>query len=223
MHKLEYNFSDEDLIEEAFRHSSYVNEQIGETFRDNERLEFLGDAVLNLIVGHILMERFPDIKEGELSRMRANLVNETQLACIARMIDIGSYTKLGKGELQTNGREKNSILADTFEAVIAAVYLDGGFDAAFAVIETRLAPLLDAIDKPYANQDYKSQLQELIQVTQRQMPVYSVIYENGPDHDKTFGVQLVVRDLKTEGTGKSKKLAEQDAARKALKNLREQL
>lgn len=223
MHKLEYNFSDEDLIEEAFRHSSYVNEQIGETFRDNERLEFLGDAVLNLIVGHILMERFPDIKEGELSRMRANLVNETQLACIARMIDIGSYTKLGKGELQTNGREKNSILADTFEAVIAAVYLDGGFDAAFAVIETHLAPLLDAIDKPYANQDYKSQLQELIQVTQRQMPVYSVIYENGPDHDKTFGVQLVVRDLKTEGTGKSKKLAEQDAARKALKNLREQL
>ena len=111
MHKLEYNFSDEELIEEAFRHSSYVNEQIGETFQDNERLEFLGDAVLNLIVGHILMQRFPDIKEGELSRMRANLVNETQLAGIARMIDIGSYIKLGKGELQTNGREKNSILA----------------------------------------------------------------------------------------------------------------
>ena len=220
MHKLEYHFSDQDLIEEAFRHSSYVNEQIGENFRDNERFEFLGDAVLNLIVGHILMERFPDIKEGELSRMRANLVNETQLAGIARMIDIGSYIKLGKGELQTNGREKNSILADTFEAVIAAVYLDGGFDAAFAVINTHLAPLLDAIDTPYASQDYKSQLQELIQVTQRQMPVYSVIYENGPDHDKTFGVQLVVRDLKTEGTGKSKKLAEQDAARKALKLLR---
>ncbi len=220
MHKLEYHFSDQDLIEEAFRHSSYVNEQIGETFRDNERFEFLGDAVINLIVGHILMERFPDIKEGELSRMRANLVNETQLAGIARMIDVGPYIKLGKGELQTNGREKNSILADTFEAVIAAVYLDGGFDAAFAVIDTHLAALLDAIDTPYAKQDYKSQLQEHIQVTQRQMPVYSVIYENGPDHDKTFGVQLVVRDLKTEGTGKSKKLAEQDAARKALKFLR---
>jgi ribonuclease-3 len=220
MHKLEYHFSDQDLIEEAFRHSSYVNEQVGETFRDNERFEFLGDAVINLIVGHILMERFPDINEGELSRMRANLVNETQLAGIARMIDVGRYIKLGKGECQTNGREKNSILADTFEAVIAAVYLDGGFDAAFAVIHTHLAPLLDAIDTPYAIQDYKSQLQELIQVTQSQMPVYSVIFENGPDHDKTFGVQLVVRDLKTEGTGKSKKLAEQDAARKALESLR---
>lgn len=220
MHKLEYHFRDQNLIEEAFRHSSYVNEQAGETFRDNERFEFLGDAVINLIVGHILMERFPDIKEGELSRMRANLVNETQLAGIARMIDVGPYIKLGKGELQTNGREKNSILADTFEAVIAAVYLDGGFDAAFAVIDTHLAPLLDAIDAPFAKQDYKSRLQELIQMTQRQMPVYSVIYENGPDHDKTFGVQLVVRDLKTEGTGKSKKLAEQDAARKALKFLR---
>jgi ribonuclease-3 len=220
MHKLEYHFSDQGLIEEAFRHSSYVNEQVGETFRDNERFEFLGDAVINLIVGHILMERFPDINEGELSRMRANLVNETQLAGIARMIDVGPYIKLGKGELQTNGREKNSILADTFEAVIAAVYLDGGFDAAFAVIDTHLAALLDAIDTPYAKQDYKSQLQEHIQVTQRQIPVYSVIYENGPDHDKTFGRQLVVRDLKTEGTGKSKKLAEQDAARKALKFLR---
>ena len=146
--KLCYEFKNIDFLVESLRHSSFVNENLELDIQDNERFEFLGDAVINLIVGHILMERFPDIKEGELSRMRANLVNETQLAGIARMIDVGPYIKLGKGELQTNGREKNSILADTFEAVIAAVYLDGGFDAAFTVMDTHLAALLDAIDTP---------------------------------------------------------------------------
>ena len=136
--KLCYHFTSIDLLEEALRHSSYVNEQIDTDLRDNERLEFLGDAVLNLVIGHILMQRNPDLKEGDLSRIRANLVNEAQLARIARWVDLGSFIMLGKGEIQTQGREKNSILADTFEALLAAVYLDGGFDAAFKIIETNI-------------------------------------------------------------------------------------
>ena len=211
---------DRSLIEEAFRHSSFVNEQVGMALQDNERLEFLGDAVLNLVVGHILMKRFPDLKEGDLSRMRASLVNESQLAVIARMLDLGNYIQLGKGEEQSNGREKNSILADTFEAVIAAVYLDGGFDAAYEILETHFSPLLEAIHLPGTNYDYKSQLQELVQVSRRAMPEYRVMSESGPDHDKTFIVQLKVQEIKTEGVGKSKKLAEQDAARKALEILK---
>ncbi len=220
--KLLYEFINQNLLDEALRHSSFVNEQAIPDMRDNERLEFLGDAVLNLVIGHILMQRYPDLKEGELSRMRANLVNESQLAMIARKMNLGSYIRLGKGEIQTNGREKNSILADTFEAVIAGVYLDGGFDAAFKIIDNHFAFLLNSIMGPASNHDYKSQLQELVQVTHRMTPVYMVVQESGPDHDKTFRVELKVSELRTEGVGKSKKLAEQDAARKALEILKKE-
>jgi ribonuclease III len=218
--KLGYQFTDEALISEAFCHSSYVNEQVDSGLRDNERLEFLGDAVLNLVVGYLLMQRYPEMKEGDLSRTRANLVNESQLAEIARNIDLGAHIMLGKGELLSNGCEKNSILADTFEAVVAAVFLDGGFDAAYRIIDIHLAPILEEIHTLSSSQDFKSQLQELVQVNQQQMPDYAVIAENGPDHDKTFCVRLVVLDLITEGHGKSKKQAEQDAARNALNILR---
>ncbi len=220
MRKLHYKFLDLSLIDEAFRHSSFVNEQVGIDLQDNERLEFLGDAVLNLAVGHILMKRYPDLKEGDLSRMRASLVNESQLTLIARMMNLGDYIRLGKGEEQTNGREKSSILANTFEAVIAAVYLDGGYDAAYQIIETHFSSRLEAINLPTANYDYKSQLQEFVQVSRRAMPQYSVIGESGPDHDKIFLVQLKVQEIRTKGMGKSKKLAEQDAARKALEVLK---
>ena len=222
LRQFEYQFSDHELIEEAFRHSSYVNEQLGSHLRDNERLEFLGDAVLNLVVGHILMVRFPKLHEGDLSRMRANLVNETQLARIARTFQLGTYIQLGKGERQTDGQEKNSILANTFEAVLAAVYLDGGYQEAFRIIETHFTPLLENRQGPSGYQDYKSQLQELVQLNHQQIPSYRVIEESGPDHDKTFKVQLTASDIVTEGSGKSKKLAEQDAARKALEILKVQ-
>jgi ribonuclease III len=221
LQKLGYHFTDEALILEALRHSSYVNEQADSGLRDNERLEFLGDAVLNLVVGYLLMQRYPELKEGDLSRTRATLVNESQLAEIARTIDLGSHIMLGKGELLSNGCEKNSILADTFEAVVAAVFLDGGFDAANRIVDTHLAPLLEEIHTLSASQDFKSQLQELVQINQQQMPEYSVIAENGPDHDKTFSVRLMVLDLVTEGRGKSKKQAEQDAAKNALDILRD--
>lgn len=217
---LQYTFRDTSLLDTALRHSSFVNEQNDPDLQDNERLEFLGDAVLNLVVGHMLMGFFPDLNEGDLSRMRANLVNEVQLAKIARSINLGAYIYLGKGEMQTNGRKKKSILSDAFEAVIAAVYLDGGFDKAFKIIEPYFAPLLRTMTSPAKFHDCKSQLQELVQVKFKVMPQYKVIHESGPDHDKTFKVRLKVRDLYTEGIGKSKKAAEQDAAQKALEILK---
>lgn len=218
--KLYYEFKNIDILAESLRHSSFVNENLELDIQDNERLEFLGDAVLNLVVGHILMKRYPELKEGDLSKMRAGLVNESQLASIAQQMDLGSYIQLGKGEIQSRGWEKQSILANTFEAVIAAVYLDGGFDAAFKIINGRFSPLFDEVVMSTATQDYKSQIQELVQMKHQEMPVYAVIHENGPDHDKTFRIRLKVGKLEAEGEGKSKKAAEQDAARKGLELLK---
>jgi len=219
---LGYTFKDKRLLDTALCHSSFVNEQLDVEMEDNERLEFLGDAVLSLAAGDMLMKRFPDLKEGDLSRMRANLVNESRLAELARSIDLGAFIKLGRGELRTNGREKNSILADTAEAIFAAIYLDGGFAASFTIITNHLSPFLESITKPAANRDYKSQLQELVQMTHKQIPLYEVIKETGPDHDKLFSVRLTLEDLAAEGVGKSKKMAEQDAARKAFDILKKE-
>ena len=215
-----YEFKHIDILVESLRHSSFVNENLELDLQDNERLEFLGDAVLNLIVGHMLMRRYPHLKEGDLSKMRANLVNESQLASIARQMNLGSYLQLGKGEIQTEGWDKQSILADALEAVIAAVYLDGGFDAAFRIIDGHFSFLLDAVVTSTTNHDYKSRVQELVQMKQQQMPIYTVIHESGPDHDKTFRVQLTVAKIQAEGEGKSKKAAEQDAARIGLELLK---
>jgi len=217
--KIFYKFNNISILEEALNHSSFVNEQDDANINDNERFEFLGDAVLNLVVGHILMQRYPHLTEGDLSRMRASLVNESQLADIARVIDLGSFVRLGRGEIQTNGCKKNSILSDTFEAVIAAVYLDGNFDEAFKMIENHFSDLLNSIAASMDHYDYKSRIQELVQETHKITPQYKVLQESGPDHDRTFKIQLKVREVKTEGIGKSKKMAEQDAARKALKIL----
>ena len=218
--KILYTFENTHLLEEASRHSSFVNEQNDADMRDNERLEFLGDAVLNLIIGDLLMKRHPDLREGDLSRMRANLVNESQLASIARNLDLGSYLQLGKGEIQTHGKEKNSILAGALEAVIAAVYLDGGFEAAYQLVDSHFASLPDVMAPPAVTLDHKSRIQELTQMSSNEIPVYTVIDESGPDHDKTFRVRLSLSNLEAEGVGKSKKAAEQDAARKGLEKLK---
>lgn len=213
---LGHHFNQLPLLQEALRHSSFVNEQSDARLRDNERLEFLGDAVLNLTIGHLLMVAHPDLHEGSLSRLRANMVNETQLADVARNVDLGRYLMLGKGEIQTGGHDKNSILANAMEAVIAAIYLDGGFEAAFGMIKRHFGALLDAVPDLISGQDYKSRLQEAVQSKIREVPHYRVVDEQGPDHDKTFCVGLTFGDIETQGVGKSKKLAEQEAARKAL-------
>jgi ribonuclease III len=217
---LRYTFADKQLVEEALRHSSFVNEAPEAGLRDNERLEFLGDAVLNLVVGHILMERYGSLNEGDLSRMRSGLVNEQQLAKIARRLDLGTHILLGKGETQTGGHEKNSILAGTLEALMAAIYIDGGFGAAFKIVRGLFQPLVCQMERANDNVDFKSQLQELVQTRPSHMPGYTVVREEGPDHDKTFWVRLRVKDIETEGVGKSKKAAEQDAARKALAQIK---
>lgn len=216
---IRYSFNDKRILDMALRHSSYVNEQSNSELEDNERLEFLGDAVLNLVIGDILMKKFTRLNEGDLSRMRSGLVNETQLAHLARTINLGQNIKLGKGEEQTNGREKNSILSDVFEAVIAAVYVDGGFDAAFTFIEKLFSAQIEDSNNPSLNHDYKSRLQELSQIRFKVMPKYKVVHESGPDHDKTFKIELSINDLRVFGNGKSKKAAEQNAAGKALSEL----
>ncbi len=213
--KLLYRFSKPDLLETALCHRSYAYEQSTKT-DDNEKLEFLGDAVLNLIVSHILMTRFPELNEGELSRIRASLVNENRLAAVARCIDLGEYVQLGKGESKSKGSKKKSILSDTFEALMAAVYLDGGYISAFEVIERLFSSHFNTIEKKPPLYDYKSLLQELVQNRYHQVPEYRIVGSEGPDHDKTFHVVLVVCDIETEGFGKSKKAAEQDAAKKAF-------
>ncbi len=219
--KIEYFFKNQDFLEESLQHSSWVNENPEKNLRDNERLEFLGDAVVNLVVATCLMDKFPELNEGDLSRIRANLVNESQLADLARNLELGPYLLLGKGELLTNGREKNSILADAFEAVVAAVYLDGGFNYAFSFVQKCFDPLLTDAVSPESNLDFKSRLQEIVQTRQTEMPEYKIIKEIGPDHDKTFHVKIDVFDIVAIGVGKSKKMAEQDSARTALELLKE--
>ncbi|WP_027358908.1 ribonuclease III [Desulforegula conservatrix] len=212
-----YSFKDRSLLQNALRHSSYVNEK-ADHGSDNERLEFLGDAVLNLVIGHLLMDRYPDQKEGVLSKMRANLVNEVRLSEISRAMGLGPFLLLGKGELITNGREKNSILADAFEAIIASVYLDGGFESAFSMVRRHFQDIIIDTrpeDRTYVF-DAKSKLQEMVQTMFRETPVYRIVDEEGPDHDKTFKVLLKFSDMSAEGAGKSKKTAEQEAARKGL-------
>ncbi len=213
---LAYRFNHPEFLEEALRHRSYVNEHPDSAGQDNERLEFLGDAVLTLVVSHILMLRYPEMTEGDLSRTRANLVNETHLAQVARALALGNYILLGRGELQTGGHDKPSILSDTLEAVLAAVYLDGGFQAAFEVIENHLDFEFEAVTHLTAITDYKSRLQVLAQGQEKTIPKYRVVEESGPDHDKVFVVELTLKRLKTLGRGRNKKAAEQEAAREAL-------
>jgi ribonuclease III len=217
---LGYQFKSIDLLREALRHSSYVNEQKDPDLSDNERLEFLGDAVLDVVISHMLMTDFPETREGDLSRMRATIVNESQLAAVAQDIGLGRHLLLGRGEIMSSGQEKSSILADALEAVVAAVYLDGGLSAAFQVVGRQFSDAISELDAGGPTEDFKSRLQELVQVRFKTIPNYTVVAESGPDHDKTFAVRLQVGGvLTTLGEGKSKKAAEQSAAGVALQEL----
>ncbi|MCK5100985.1 MAG: ribonuclease III, partial [Desulfobacteraceae bacterium] len=197
------------LLLNALHHRSYVNESSDKELKDNERLEFLGDAVIELCISQLLMEHAPQKNEGELSKFRANLVSEPALASMARKINLGKFILLGKGELLSNGREKDSILSDTFEAVIAAIYLDSNFDTAYSQISQLFSEEIKIIAKKAAEIDHKTKLQELVQQTEDTAPVYEVINETGPDHDKTFEVVIDTLSISATGTGKTIKAAEQ--------------
>ncbi|SLM32212.1 Two domain fusion protein [Desulfamplus magnetovallimortis] len=217
---LNHTFKSKSLFHNALYHSSYVNEMQNPDIIDNQRLEFLGDAVLGLAVGHILMEKFPDMKEGDLSKLRASLVSEPALASMARKMDLGRFIYLGKGERLSRGGEKNSILADTFEAIIAAIYLETGFKNTYQLVENYFEPQIVQLSLNNETEDYKSMLQEIVQEMGDFTPFYSVSGESGPDHDKTFEVTLKVCGIETRGQGKNKKTAEQSAAAMAIDLLR---
>ena len=216
---LGYKFENITLLQNALTHSSYANERWHNSLLSNERLEFLGDSILGMVVAEYLYTNFPDRPEGELTRMRADMVCETSLAAIALQLGLGEHLLLGHGEERFGGRTRASILADAVESVIAASYLDGGMDAAKGII-TRIVLCNVPVSK-LQNTDYKTALQELIQQKKNQVLCYRLVGESGPDHDKVFTAQVLLNDqVVGEGSGSSKKRAEQDAARAALEKLK---
>ena len=215
--KLGLAFNDLGLLRQAFTHRSYLNEHRGETGGHNERLEFLGDAVLELISTHFLYEKFPDNTEGDLTAYRAALVNAVTCAEVAQEIGMNDYLLLSRGEAKDSGRARQVLLANAFEALVGAIYLDLGYDAARVFISEHLFPKIEKIVKNRLWQDAKSALQEKVQDKESATPYYLVLKEAGPDHDKEFIVGVYVNDvLVAEGDGKSKQEAEQAAARAAL-------
>lgn len=214
--RLGYMFRDRSLMERALTHSSYANENRSARLRNNERLEFLGDSVLGMVVAEHLFAEDMDMAEGELTRMRAALVCEQSLAAAARELQLGEYLKLGRGEAAGGGRTRASILADAMEAMLAAVYLDGGLEPAREVIRRLVLSRVD----PMSMRDCKTSLQELVQRTGGQQLTYRVLEAAGPDHDKTFTVEVYVNGTPAgRGSGHSKKEAEQQAACEALHSL----
>jgi ribonuclease III len=215
-----YSFRKLSLLKRALTHKSFANENKLPPEEQNERLEFLGDAVLELSVSELLMSKYPHYSEGDLSKLRAAIVNEKQLASFARDFRLGDTLYLGKGEEQTSGREKPSLLADACEAILGAIYLDRGFAKASQVIQKHYKKLLDHTAEADIYKDYKTELQEKSQSLYRSIPRYRLVAETGPDHDKVFEIDLVIRgEVMGSGTGRSKKDAEQMAAREALQKL----
>ncbi len=223
--RLGYNFSDRRILLQALTHRSYGHENHQSrpvAQRDNERLEFLGDTLLDVVVSDILLERYPESNEGQLSRLRASVVNEKTLAEIALEIRLDRVLLLGKGEEQTGGREKSSILSGTLEALIAAIYLDGGFMAIFPVVRHLFAQLLPPELSQASFYDHKTQLQELCQARWKSVPIYRLIGAQGPDHAKTFEVEVrLAQGLTQRALGASKKDAEQLAAQLAIERMPE--
>jgi ribonuclease III len=219
--RLGYRFRDPELIERALTHRSRAHEEGSGELPDNESLEFLGDAILGFVIADLLFRRFPTNDEGRQSKLKASLVSTTTLARLSAALQLGDHLILGRGEEKTGGRQKHAILADTLEALIAAIYLDGGIDAARGFIERQFAGLMGESELPgFLGRDYKSALQEHLQARSRPLPEYRVAAESGPDHRKLFQVEVTVDgDTIAEATGRSKKEAEQEAARLALERL----
>ena len=226
--KLEYRFADRELLAVAVTHSSRAHERSDEPQQtgDNERLEFLGDAVVGLVTAESLYRRYPELPEGALTRLRGALVSRRHLAEVAESLELGKHLRLGRGEERSGGRNKRALLANAMEAVIGALFLDGGLKAAQRVIETRvLAPSVASLrDQLLAGEgigDFKSALQELLQARKQGQPEYRTTGESGPDHRKLFFVEAWSGGASlAEGSGSTRKIAEQDAARRAMERLR---
>ncbi len=218
---LDVHFEHLELLDQALSHSSFVNE-LGEQKRPhNEKLEFLGDAVLELVVSRELFDNYPSYYEGDLTKLRAAVVRRTTLAKVAKRIGIGQYIRLGKGEELGGGRKRNSLLADAVEAVIGAIFLDAGLDAARAFIVKHFGEEIERLDHDRHKMDYKSILQELTQAQFQTLPKYTVLSESGPPHDRRYRVLLsIANEPYGTGIGRNKKEAQQNAARIALRKLR---
>jgi len=213
-----YRFKDITLLQNALSHSSYANERWHDSLKSNERLEFLGDSILGMVTAEYLYRNFPDRPEGDLTRMRADMVCERALAVVAERIGLGQHLLLGHGEEQGGGRTRDSILADAVESVIAACFLDGGMDAARTFINTFV--LTEVPVKKLRNADYKTALQELVQRENGQVLAYHLTGEEGPDHNKRFFVEVTLNGKRVgEGSGRSKKEAEQMSAKAAIELL----
>ena len=219
--RLGHLFADTRLLDRALTHRSLANEDATGATGDNESLEFLGDAVLGFVIADLLFRDFPQFDEGQKSKIKSSLVSTTSLAQQARKLDLGEFLALGRGEEKTGGRRKHALLADGYEAVLAAIYLDGGLEAARAFVVREFAdPIEDVRSPEFWGRDYKSALQELVQARDLPLPEYLVAAESGPDHRKTFLVEVRVRgELLGEARGASKKVAEQEAARQAIARL----
>lgn len=216
--KLDYQFKDESLLKTALTHSSYANEMKKEGAKSNERLEFLGDAVLGMLVARYLYITYPDMPEGRMTKVRSSLVCEQNLVEVGEKLGLGQHILLGKGERTAGGRERPALLADAVEAVLAAVTLDGGLDEAERIVQRYIIADLDHIDQ--LEHDYKTMVQEYVQRKSGQTFTYDVIDEQGPDHLKTFTVRLMIDDADMgRGSGRTKKEAEQAAAADAIKKL----
>jgi len=215
---IKYNFKNIDVLEKSLTHSSYSNEDKFYTKVNNERLEFLGDAVLSIVVSRFIFEQFPEYPEGELTKLRSQVVCEDTLSLVASNLNVGNFLLLGKGEETSGGRERKSILADAVEAIIAAIYIDGGYKEAEKFVLDNLAKYIQLAVKGKIISDYKSYLQEYYQSKNQVCKIrYVVTKEEGPDHEKMFHVNVLVNKVPVgTGAGKSKKIAEQDAAKNAL-------
>ena len=219
--RIGYRFRDRGLLEHALTHKSKAHEDPSGGVADNESLEFLGDAVLGLVVAEALFRSFPRYSEGQKSKIKANLVSTAALAELAEQLGLGEHMILGRGEEKTGGRRKQALLADTCEALIAAIYIDGGLDPARQFLVREFASAIDQARQPeYFGRDHKSRLQERLQALGRPLPYYRIAGEAGPDHRKLFHVEVVVGDdVIAQGVGKTKKEAEQEGARLALQEI----
>ena len=222
-HVIDYRFRDRGLLEHAMTHTSRANEDVSGGVIDNESLEFLGDAVLGFVIADLLYREFPEFNEGQKSKIKAALVSTTTLARQAERLMLGEHLLLGRGEEKTGGRRKQALLADGYEALLAAIYLDGGVEQARAFIVREFTPLVEEVrEHGLVGHDHKSALQEYLQSRDESLPEYRIAGTIGPDHRKLFQVEVVVRgEALASATGASKKEAEQEAARLALQQLTE--